>query len=87
MKVHIIAVALAGLAGFAPTPTSAEVYYPWCAQYGSGRNGIGATVCSFITFDQCMATVRGTGGFCSNNWDLPPINRSHSKKRSSRPET
>ncbi|MFZ3359253.1 MAG: DUF3551 domain-containing protein [Xanthobacteraceae bacterium] len=39
--------------------------YPWCAQY-SGEMG-GATNCGFVSFDQCMLTVRGIGGFCVVN--------------------
>ena len=37
--------------------------YPWCAQYsrGGGRN------CGFVTFQQCLATVQGIGGFCEQN--------------------
>ncbi len=45
--------------------------YPWCAQY-SGKNG-GGMNCGFVSFDQCMATVRGMGGFCmQNNTYVPP---------------
>jgi hypothetical protein len=45
--------------------------YPWCAQY-SGNMG-GAMNCGFVSFDQCMATVRGMGGFCTqNNTYQPP---------------
>lgn len=46
------------------TPTSGQaVEYPWCAQYGrnGGRN------CGFTTWEQCMATVSGIGGFCERN--------------------
>jgi Protein of unknown function (DUF3551) len=39
--------------------------YPWCAVY-SGR-GSGASNCGFRTWDQCMATVSGIGGFCQPN--------------------
>ena len=39
--------------------------YPWCAVY-SGELG-GSKNCGFTTFEQCMATVRGLGGFCSQN--------------------
>jgi hypothetical protein len=39
--------------------------YPWCAVY-SGRGG-GASNCGFRTWDQCMATVSGIGGFCQPN--------------------
>jgi len=45
--------------------------YPWCAQY-SGRGG-GAMNCGFVSFEQCMNTVRGMGGFCiANNRYVPP---------------
>ncbi len=45
--------------------------YPWCAQY-SGKNG-GGMNCGFVSFDQCMLTVRGMGGFCiANNTYKPP---------------
>jgi uncharacterized protein DUF3551 len=39
--------------------------YPWCAQYsgdaGGGRN------CGFVSWQQCLATVSGIGGFCWQN--------------------
>jgi len=39
--------------------------YPWCAQYttrGGARN------CGFVSWQQCMATVSGVGGFCERNY-------------------
>jgi hypothetical protein len=42
--------------------------YPWCAQY----SGLGGTNCGFTTFQQCMATVSGIGGFCEVNNMYPP---------------
>lgn len=65
------------LAGIAVTTLvcggeAAAQNYPWCAQY-SGDFG-GATNCGFVSFDQCMATVRGMGGFCVlNNLYVPPV--------------
>jgi hypothetical protein len=56
--------ALAALALFAPTPGHADPY-KWCAQYG-GHSG-GGRNCGFVTWDQCMATVSGIGGFCEPN--------------------
>jgi hypothetical protein len=56
--------------------------YPWCAQYG-GKMG-GAMNCGFVSFDQCMQTVRGMGGFCmANNTYQPPgsAHRSHRTKK------
>jgi len=44
---------------------SAEIYYPWCANYG-GRGG-GGTNCGWSTYEQCMVTIRGMGGFCDRN--------------------
>jgi len=37
---------------------------PWCAQC-SGRAG--GTNCGFYSFEQCLQTVRGIGGFCNRN--------------------
>ena len=49
--------------GFLLPNTGAEAA-PWCAQY-SGRAG--GTNCGFYSFEQCLQTVRGIGGFCSQN--------------------
>jgi hypothetical protein len=40
--------------------------YKWCAVY-SGRSGGGGTNCGFVTYQQCMATVSGAGGYCQPN--------------------
>ncbi len=60
--------ALAALLGDA-RPSVARPWFPWCAQYAdlSGR-----TECLFSNFDQCLATVRGIGGSCVQNWYPPP---------------
>ena len=43
--------------------------YPWCAYYGK----YGGTNCGFTTFQQCLDTVSGIGGFCQlNNLYRPP---------------
>src|ERR1051325_7382570 len=44
------------------TPAQA-VEYPWCANFheGAGSN------CGFTSYEQCLQTVRGSGGFCSEN--------------------
>ena len=44
---------------------------PWCAHYG-GRGG-GGTNCGFYSFQQCMATIWGIGGYCARNqFELAP---------------
>jgi hypothetical protein len=45
--------------------------YPWCAEYGGGDMG-GGTNCGFTTFEQCMATLSGMGGFCNRNTQYVP---------------
>jgi hypothetical protein len=40
--------------------------YKWCAVYSGGRGG-GARNCGFVSWEQCMQTVRGMGGFCEIN--------------------
>jgi hypothetical protein len=47
-------------------PSTAAVIYPWCANY-SGRGMGGAQNCGFVSFNQCLATVRGVGGTCGPN--------------------
>lgn len=51
-------------------PAAAEIYRPWCVQYGSS-DGDNGTTCAFTSFEQCMMTARGGGGFCVQNpWYL-----------------
>jgi hypothetical protein len=70
MRITLLAVAalIAGLVGDV-RPSAARAWYPWCAQYAD-RSGI--TSCAFTTFDQCLATVRGIGGSCVQNWHPAP---------------
>jgi hypothetical protein len=46
--------------------------YPWCAYYGGGEIGGGGTNCGFTSFEQCMATLSGMGGFCDRNTQYVP---------------
>jgi hypothetical protein len=32
-----------------------------------GGRGGGGTNCGFSTYEQCMVTIRGMGGFCDSN--------------------
>jgi len=60
---------LVATAGFV-TPATAQ-NYPWCAYYGSSMGG-GGTNCGFTTFQQCLTTVSGIGGFCDRNTQYVP---------------
>jgi len=58
-SLFLIAVALVGeiRAGSAQSPTS----YPWCARVGQ-RDG--PTSCYYKSYEQCMTTLSGIGGYC-----------------------
>jgi hypothetical protein len=58
---HCAVVAVALLA--APTMSHAQspYDYPWCAYYSRTS---GATSCYFRSYQQCMTTLSGIGGFC-----------------------
>jgi len=60
------AVAAAVAATSAWQAPASAVEYPWCAQYG-GFFGGGGRNCGFVSYQQCMATVSGIGGFCERN--------------------
>ena len=55
---------VAGTSAFMPAAQAEP--YKWCAQYGGGRGG-GARNCGFVSYEQCMQTIRGIGGFCERN--------------------
>jgi hypothetical protein len=42
--------------------------YPGCAIYVKG----GGMNCGFVTYEQCMATLSGNGGFCNQNTTFVP---------------
>jgi hypothetical protein len=49
-----------------PAQGSAAPTYPWCAHYMMAN---GPRSCGFVSFEQCLATVRGIGGTCNRNPD------------------
>jgi Protein of unknown function (DUF3551) len=57
------------------TPAMAESY-PWCSEFADGA---GAN-CGFTTYEQCMATARGSGGYCAENvMYSPPVAAARSR--------
>ena len=38
--------------------------YPWCAMLNMGDQAVN---CGFVSSEQCMAYVRGIGGYCTVN--------------------
>ena len=80
---YIAAIGIAAIASLLAlaTPARAEIEYPWCAQYG-GRDG--GRNCGFVSYEQCMETVRGMGGFCERNLFYPGSASDTSKSKSKR---
>ena len=67
-RIHIslsTALAILALPTFAQ-PAAAAIEYPWCVQYGGTRGG-GGRNCGFVSYEQCMMTARGAGGWCEQN--------------------
>jgi hypothetical protein len=52
-----------------PHAANAAPYWPWCSQYFSRDT---SHACAFSSWEQCMETVRGIGGYCYNNPHPPP---------------
>ena len=54
--------------------------YPWCAHYSRGDDS--GQSCGFISFEQCMESVRGIGGFCMQNNTYQPAPGSRIRRSS-----
>ena len=63
----ILALITAALS-FGTGDAKAERYWPWCAYYNAYTYN-----CGFATFQQCLATISGVGGFCRANPYPPPV--------------
>jgi uncharacterized protein DUF3551 len=63
--VPVLALSALGLLGTVDTSSADYLTYPWCAQMGGGRGG--SRNCGFWTYEQCMATLWGNGGYCEHN--------------------
>jgi hypothetical protein len=62
MRTRLAGLAWSTIVLATPEPAAAQDY-PWCAFYGKD----GSRNCGFVTFQQCLDTVSGIGGFCSEN--------------------
>jgi hypothetical protein len=69
MRFILTAAALAAFALTIAAPARAEVQYPWCAQY---QPPLDAVNCGFTSYQQCLATISGIGGYCYRNPAYPP---------------
>jgi hypothetical protein len=66
-------VSICAFATLASIPSgTAEITYPWCAQYSNEHGGRN---CGFATLEQCRASVSGNGGYCEVNPMYQPLRR------------
>jgi hypothetical protein len=61
-----------------PHTAHAAPYWPWCSQYGGDMGSVHA--CAFSSWEQCMQTIRGIGGYCYVNPYGPPAPSAQSPK-------
>jgi hypothetical protein len=56
--------------------------YPWCAMLNMGDQAVN---CGFVSSEQCMAYVRGIGGYCmvNNTYQSSPGSYPLTKRRHS----
>jgi Protein of unknown function (DUF3551) len=69
MRSQIVSLALAAAAliGTAELASAQSPYsYQWCSRQFGGREG-STTSCYFSSYQQCMTTVSGIGGYCYQN--------------------
>lgn len=66
---YLAATAIVAAFAFAATTPASAQNYPWCAHYGTPYDD---TSCGFVSYEQCMASVSGIGGFCEKNDTYKP---------------
>jgi hypothetical protein len=66
-------------ATLAPRPGEAAPYWPWCSQHADRDTA--HTSCAFVSWEQCMQTVSGIGGYCYHNLYPEPVTRSAMPRR------
>jgi len=73
MRMMLLGLAALGIAVAGDVrPSEARPWRPWCAVYAT--NNI-PEECLFSSYEQCVATVRGIGGFCRQNVRAPYTER------------
>src|ERR1700749_2328279 len=78
IMLHIVAIAGAGMTLTAAASSAQAQNYPWCPHYGTPYDD---TSCGFVSYEQCMASVSGIGGFCQKNDTYKPPVTAQSQAR------
>jgi hypothetical protein len=73
MRLSLLLLGIVAISAASTTSVRAQ-NYPWCAYYG---DDFGGTNCGFVSYEQCMATVTGIGGFCDHNTQYVPPSGPH----------
>jgi hypothetical protein len=60
----VLGLCVASIAGGSTARAQSAYSYPWCAVYP--RN-IGGYACYYATFETCMKTMVGIGGYCERS--------------------
>jgi hypothetical protein len=62
LPILCLVVAASALAAAGQTASAQSAYsYPWCAKYFGKLEG---TSCYYKSYQQCMVTISGVGGYC-----------------------
>jgi Protein of unknown function (DUF3551) len=65
-KILTLVVVSAALIGATELTSAQSPYsYSWCSRQGGRYDG--ATSCYFTSYQQCMTTISGIGGYCYQN--------------------
>src|SRR5262249_44651440 len=68
MRLPILSIALTAaalIADMMPAMAQSPTSYPWCARIPKTDGD--ATACYFTSYNQCMTTLSGMGGYCSQS--------------------
>jgi hypothetical protein len=58
----LIVVSIALIGATASASAQSAYSYPWCSQLPAAQSD--ATTCYFTSYQQCMTTISGIGGYC-----------------------
>jgi uncharacterized protein DUF3551 len=63
LPIFLLFLVAAALFGDIQSASAQSAYsYPWCSRYF--KRGGGGMSCYYTSYEQCMATVSGIGGYC-----------------------
>jgi len=73
MRTLLFTVAAAAMSAVFDAGAAQAETYPFCLNSG----GAGPGDCKYVTYDQCLMAISGTGGFCQPNYSIQRSNAPH----------